>query len=240
MYAFSASVERGARPAVTTECRSHGREKTSLGQPDIWKVPKCPPFMQTSIAFVMTLVGAVPAISASAQPATVADTQITAAVQALIGRHPELMVEPVPVTVQTVRQVGCHHEWYDGSGHPRGLQGEDIPLIAHIFTIADVFDALTSRRPYKSPFPLDKSVAIWNRAGNRTSIPRCLTSSWQWRPDSMPSSQIAKSADWKTRCTPSPGPTSRRRSWDRQDRRRPGEILRLESPPPSLTAAPPG
>ncbi|MFE8070455.1 HD-GYP domain-containing protein [Marinobacteraceae bacterium S3BR75-40.1] len=53
-----------------------------------------------------------------------------------------------------------HHEKFDGSGYPRGLAGQAIPLAARIFCIADVFDALTSKRPYKEPFPLDKSLAI--------------------------------------------------------------------------------
>lgn len=53
-----------------------------------------------------------------------------------------------------------HHEKWDGSGYPVGLQGEDIPLSGRIVAVADVFDALTSRRPYKEPWPLDKSIDI--------------------------------------------------------------------------------
>ncbi|MEW5720947.1 MAG: HD domain-containing phosphohydrolase, partial [Chloroflexota bacterium] len=43
----------------------------------------------------------------------------------------------------------CHHEKWDGSGYPRGLQGEQIPLSARIFAIIDVWDALSSDRPYR-------------------------------------------------------------------------------------------
>jgi HD-GYP domain-containing protein (c-di-GMP phosphodiesterase class II) len=49
--------------------------------------------------------------------------------------------------------VGGHHEKFGGSGYPGGLSGDDIPLAARIFAIADVFDPLTSRRPYKAPMP---------------------------------------------------------------------------------------
>ncbi|MFZ2831074.1 MAG: HD domain-containing phosphohydrolase [Mesotoga infera] len=47
----------------------------------------------------------------------------------------------------------CHHERWDGSGYPRGLKGEEIPLSARIFTVADVYDALTSERRYKHAWP---------------------------------------------------------------------------------------
>ncbi len=51
-----------------------------------------------------------------------------------------------------------HHERYDGSGYPQGLAGEAIPLPGRIIAIADVFDALTSERPYKRAWPLDKAA----------------------------------------------------------------------------------
>ncbi len=53
-----------------------------------------------------------------------------------------------------------HHERYNGHGYLMGLKGDEIPLNARIFCIADVFDALTSVRPYKDAFPLDKSIKI--------------------------------------------------------------------------------
>ena len=56
--------------------------------------------------------------------------------------------------------VGGHHEKWDGSGYPRQLAGEDIPLSARIFAVADVFDALSSRRPYKEPMPFDQVMRI--------------------------------------------------------------------------------
>lgn len=55
--------------------------------------------------------------------------------------------------------ASCHHEKYDGTGYPKGLQGVEIPLSARITTVADVFDALVSRRPYKDPWPVDEAYA---------------------------------------------------------------------------------
>ena len=56
--------------------------------------------------------------------------------------------------------VGSHHEKYAGGGYPRGLSKQDIPITARIFAIADVFDALTSKRPYKEPMSFEKTMSI--------------------------------------------------------------------------------
>ena len=56
--------------------------------------------------------------------------------------------------------VGGHHEKFDGSGYPRGLKGDAIPISARIFAVADVFDALTSRRPYKEPMSFATAMDI--------------------------------------------------------------------------------
>ncbi|MFW5769825.1 MAG: HD domain-containing phosphohydrolase [Spirochaetota bacterium] len=53
-----------------------------------------------------------------------------------------------------------HHEKWDGSGYPRGLKGTSIPLAGRIVAIADVFDALSSKRPYKEPFSIEKTFSI--------------------------------------------------------------------------------
>ena len=56
--------------------------------------------------------------------------------------------------------ISSHHEKWDGTGYPRGLKGRDIPLSGRIVAIADVFDALTSRRPYKEAFSVEKTLDI--------------------------------------------------------------------------------
>jgi len=57
-----------------------------------------------------------------------------------------------------------HHEHYDGSGYPRKLKGEEIPLFARIVTIADMWDALNSDRPYRVSFSSVKALEIMNQS----------------------------------------------------------------------------
>jgi HD-GYP domain-containing protein (c-di-GMP phosphodiesterase class II) len=51
--------------------------------------------------------------------------------------------------------VRHHHERFDGTGYPDGLRGEDIPIVARVVTVADVFDAITSNRPYRTALALE-------------------------------------------------------------------------------------
>lgn len=68
---------------------------------------------------------------------------------------------------EAVDVVGYHHEKYDGSGYDSGIEGGGVPKVARIFAIADVFDALSSRRPYKEPYSFDETMDII-RAGRGT------------------------------------------------------------------------
>jgi hypothetical protein len=70
--------------------------------------------------------------------------------------------------------VGHHHEEYDGSGYAAGLRMETIPLLARIFAIVDVFDALTSERPYKPPMGLEEALAILREGAGNHFDPRLL------------------------------------------------------------------
>ena len=67
-----------------------------------------------------------------------------------------------------------HHERWDGAGYPKGLQAEEIPLSARIVAVADVYDALASRRVYKGPFPHEKCVAIIRDASGSQFDPRIV------------------------------------------------------------------
>ncbi|MGW8228101.1 MAG: HD-GYP domain-containing protein, partial [Gammaproteobacteria bacterium] len=70
--------------------------------------------------------------------------------------------------------VGQHHQKFDGTGYYGGKQGKDIPLNARIFAIADVFDALTSKRPYKEPMSFDKAMAILQESSGSHFDPEVL------------------------------------------------------------------
>lgn len=75
----------------------------------------------------------------------------------IIGDHSDPLLHAASLIALT------HHEKWDGSGYPSGLQAEDIPLFGRIVAVADVFDALTSQRPYKSAWPISEAVELMER-----------------------------------------------------------------------------
>ncbi|GAP20469.1 PAS domain S-box protein [Leptolinea tardivitalis] len=77
-------------------------------------------------------------------------------------KHPQTaydVLAPIEFLKKSLDIPYCHHERWDGSGYPRGLKGQEIPLAARIFSVIDVYDALTSDRPYRSAWPTEKVVA---------------------------------------------------------------------------------
>jgi two-component system response regulator RpfG len=67
-----------------------------------------------------------------------------------------------------------HHERFDGKGYPNGLKGKEIPLIARVVAVADVFDALVSARPYKNAWPTDEAVAYIKQQAGTHLDPHCV------------------------------------------------------------------
>jgi PAS domain S-box-containing protein len=81
---------------------------------------------------------------------------------ALMRMHPVYAYEwlqPIAFLRPALAIPYCHHEKWDGSGYPRGLRGEEIPLAARIFALVDIWDALRSERSYKAAFPEDQALA---------------------------------------------------------------------------------
>ena len=85
-----------------------------------------------------------------------------------------------------------HHEKWDGTGYPYGLKGEEIPIEARIVAIADVFDALLSKRPYKEAWPIDKVVEEIKSQSNRHFDPAVVEALLNCLPD-----LIAINAKWR-------------------------------------------
>jgi PAS domain S-box-containing protein/putative nucleotidyltransferase with HDIG domain len=79
----------------------------------------------------------------------------------LMRRHPTLALEmltPIAYLRPALDIPYCHHEKWDGTGYPRGLKGEQIPLAARVFAVVDVWDALTSERPYRPAWVEDRAL----------------------------------------------------------------------------------
>ena len=88
--------------------------------------------------------------------------KLTPAERAIIEQHPQLafeMLSKIDFLTDALDIPYCHHEKWDGSGYPRGLKGEEIPLPARIFAIIDVWDALTSDRPYRKAMSQEEVIA---------------------------------------------------------------------------------
>ena len=101
-------------------------------------------------------------------------------------KHPLIGYEILQDSPSKYLQKGCeialaHHEKYDGSGYPYSLKGTDIPLAARIVAIADVFDALTSVRPYKEAWSIDKALDYVRDESGKHFDPELVTAMLEMR-----------------------------------------------------------
>jgi putative nucleotidyltransferase with HDIG domain len=91
----------------------------------------------------------------------------------MMKKHPTFAYEllaPIRFLQKSLDIPYCHHEKWDGTGYPRGLKGEQIPLSARIFALVDVWDALTSDRPYRKAWAKEKAFNYIKSGGENTSI----------------------------------------------------------------------
>ncbi len=94
-----------------------------------------------------------------------------------VRRHPTVafeMLSAIPYLRPALDIPYCHHERWDGSGYPRGLSGEQIPLAARIFAVVDVWEALTSSRPYREAWPEAKALAYIREKSGSQFDPRVV------------------------------------------------------------------
>jgi putative nucleotidyltransferase with HDIG domain len=96
---------------------------------------------------------------------------------AIMREHPRKgarILEPIPAYAEVIPIVLQHHEWFDGTGYPDGLAGEEISLGGRIFAVADVFDALTSDRPYRSGQDRESAIALIRQGVGRQFDPKVV------------------------------------------------------------------
>lgn len=97
----------------------------------------------------------------------------------VMKQHPkighDLLIIGNSLLLRTAAEISfTHHEKYDGSGYPNGLVGENIPLFGRIVAVADVFDALTSERPYKKAWSIEDASALLREGANQHFDPICV------------------------------------------------------------------
>jgi putative two-component system response regulator len=97
----------------------------------------------------------------------------------IVRRHTQfgaslLEISSSPLMMLATRIALTHHEWWDGTGYPLGLAGEDIPIEGRVTAVADVFDALSTPRPYKSAIPRERCFAMMKEHRGTHFDPRVL------------------------------------------------------------------
>ena len=87
-----------------------------------------------------------------------------------VMKHPETaykLIKPISFLEQAMEIPYCHHEKWDGTGYPRGIQGEEIPISARIFAVADVWDALSNDRPYNNAWSREKIIQYFHEQSGK-------------------------------------------------------------------------
>jgi putative nucleotidyltransferase with HDIG domain len=93
------------------------------------------------------------------------------------------LLSRIPYLRQALEIPYCHHEKWDGSGYPRGLKEEQIPLAARIFAIVDVYDALTNDRPYRKAWSREKALTYILEQSGKHFDPKVVEAFLRLLPD---------------------------------------------------------
>lgn len=119
----------------------------------------------------------------------------------IITTHPligDLIIEPLGLTACEREIILLHHERWDGTGYPQGLAGPKIPLLCRLTSLADVYDAMTSDRPYRDRFPAAQALAEIESQAGRLFDPDLtrkfvafLSSARQKLPERLPAPRLA-------------------------------------------------
>ena len=117
----------------------------------------------------------------------------------MIERHPRVgldILKPVHLAPEVIAFVSGHHEKIDGSGYPQHKRGSEVTIIARIAAISDIYDALTTDRPYRPAMELDEALSIMNKEVEDGQLDRevfstfqGLVTRWEWRRRSDPALQ---------------------------------------------------
>jgi two-component system response regulator RpfG len=104
---------------------------------------------------------------------------LTAAETEVMRTHPRIGYDILKGSPSKYLSMGAiialgHHEKFDGTGYPNGLHGEDIPVVARVVAVADVFDALVSERPYKHAWSLTEGIDFLKGQRGRHFDPKCI------------------------------------------------------------------
>jgi putative nucleotidyltransferase with HDIG domain len=104
-------------------------------------------------------------------------SQLTAEERCAVNEHPRIgltILQPVDLPREILDFVQDHHERLDGSGYPGGLRGEQVSIIARIAAVADMYDAVTTRRPYREPMTPEEALNLLRSEDGRLLDPRVV------------------------------------------------------------------
>ncbi len=122
----------------------------------------------------------------------------------IMRAHPQIgfqMLQGIPFLQPVLDVVLHHHERFDGSGYPSGLAGENIPLSARIFSVADTFDAMTNDRPYRKAFSQDEAVVEIQQCVNKqfdaevvAAFKIAFEQGWKANPHTLKNGQLVENS----------------------------------------------